>query len=267
MIDPQGDPEIIQAHEKMRATLEDWIPKILAAQEPDGYLQTAFTLPRVDARGKIDPGPFAHWERRGDHEGYTAGYFLESAINHYLMTGKKRRPAVQRGEEAGGLLVRQPGPASQEGMVRRTPGDGAGAGALRPLRQRYGGRRQGHEVRRAREVPAGQSLQRGAQRSRAAGIRSEPPAGDPAVRGGGARRARHVQLLGHGGRRGGNARPRLPERGQIALGQHGQQEILRDRRRGQRRDLRGLRSELLAAKRAPIANRARVAARFSSSGR
>ena len=51
MIDPQGDPEILKAHEKMRATLEDWIPKILAAQEPDGYLQTAFTLPRVDARG------------------------------------------------------------------------------------------------------------------------------------------------------------------------------------------------------------------------
>src|SRR5262249_48550514 len=40
MIDPQGDPEIIRAHEKMRATLDDWIPKILAAQEPDGYLQT-----------------------------------------------------------------------------------------------------------------------------------------------------------------------------------------------------------------------------------
>ena len=89
MIDPQGDQEIVQAHQKMRATLDDWIPKILAAQEPDGYLQTAFTLPRIDAKGKIDPGPFAHWERRGDHEGYTAGYFLESAINHYLMTGKK----------------------------------------------------------------------------------------------------------------------------------------------------------------------------------
>ena len=89
MIDPQGDPEIIQAHQKMKATLDDWIPKILAAQEPDGYLQTAFTLPRLSARGNVDPGPFQHWERRGDHEGYTAGYFLESAINHYLMTGKK----------------------------------------------------------------------------------------------------------------------------------------------------------------------------------
>jgi DUF1680 family protein len=89
MIDAQGDPEIVKSHETMRATLEDWIPKILAAQEPDGYLQTAFTLPRVDGRGNVDAGPFAHWERRGDHEGYTAGYFLESAINHYLMTNKK----------------------------------------------------------------------------------------------------------------------------------------------------------------------------------
>ena len=28
-------------------------------------------------------------ERRSDHEGYTAGYFLESAIVHYMMTDKK----------------------------------------------------------------------------------------------------------------------------------------------------------------------------------
>ena len=51
MIDPQGDQEIIKAQAKMKATLEDWIPKILAAQEPDGYLQTRFTLPRIDAKG------------------------------------------------------------------------------------------------------------------------------------------------------------------------------------------------------------------------
>ena len=44
MIDPQGDQEIIQAQASMREALDDWIPKILAAQEPDGYLQTAFTL-------------------------------------------------------------------------------------------------------------------------------------------------------------------------------------------------------------------------------
>ncbi len=92
MIDPQGDAEITQAQAKMRATLDDWIPKILAAQEPDGYLQTAFTLSRDGGkRGVIDTSDFRHWDpkHRGDHEGYTGGYFLESAINHYLMTDKK----------------------------------------------------------------------------------------------------------------------------------------------------------------------------------
>lgn len=92
MIDPQGDADIIQAQAKMRATLDDWIPKILAAQEPDGYLQTAFTLSRDGGkRGVIDTSDFRHWDpkHRGDHEGYTGGYFLESAINHYLMTEKK----------------------------------------------------------------------------------------------------------------------------------------------------------------------------------
>jgi len=79
MIDPAGDQEIIKAQEAMKATLEDWIPKILAAQEPDGYLQTAFTLTDRE-----------HWSprHRGAHEGYVAGYFLDAAVAHYLMTNK-----------------------------------------------------------------------------------------------------------------------------------------------------------------------------------
>ncbi|MHB8093785.1 MAG: glycoside hydrolase family 127 protein [Candidatus Aminicenantales bacterium] len=97
MIDAQGDSEIIKAQTKMRATLEDWIPKILSAQEPDGYLDTAFTLdqdprpPQPESDPVIRSSKFEHWDpaHRRDHEGYVAGYFLESAINHYLMTGKK----------------------------------------------------------------------------------------------------------------------------------------------------------------------------------
>jgi DUF1680 family protein len=84
------DAEIIKAQNDMRATLERWIPIILAAQEPDGYMQTAFTLPRIsNAGGNSEPGPFNHWERRADHEGYTAGYFLEAAIAHYMLTEHK----------------------------------------------------------------------------------------------------------------------------------------------------------------------------------
>ncbi len=87
MVDPQGDKEIIAAQEKMKGTLEKWIPMILAAQEPDGYLQTAFTL-RDTSRWRERWSP----RNRGDHEGYVAGYFIESAINHYTLTeGKDKR--------------------------------------------------------------------------------------------------------------------------------------------------------------------------------
>ena len=83
MIDADGDEEILAAQKKMRDTLEDWIPKILAAQEPDGYIQTAYTL--------RDPARWTgRWtaRARANHEGYVAGYFLEAAIAHYLMTDK-----------------------------------------------------------------------------------------------------------------------------------------------------------------------------------
>jgi len=81
MVDPKGDPEIIQAQEMMKRKLEEWIPIILAAQEPDGYLHTAYTL-RDTSRWKN------RWEEanRTAHEGYVAGYFIESAINHYTLT-------------------------------------------------------------------------------------------------------------------------------------------------------------------------------------
>ncbi|MGE5836121.1 MAG: glycoside hydrolase family 127 protein [Acidobacteriota bacterium] len=96
MVDAQGDREILAAQESMRATLEDWISKILSAQHPDGYLQTAFTLRNALSPGETYPaggrGPWTdRWSpsHRSNHEGYVAGYFIESAINHHVMTGGK----------------------------------------------------------------------------------------------------------------------------------------------------------------------------------
>jgi DUF1680 family protein len=85
MVDAKGDADILNAQQKMRDTLDNWIPIILAAQEPDGYLQTRFTLGAAGDNGS----PARHWDprTRGEHEGYVAGYFIESAINHYTMTG------------------------------------------------------------------------------------------------------------------------------------------------------------------------------------
>lgn len=76
-VDPSGDPEVVAAQTALRATLEEWIPIILAAQEPDGYLQTAYTL---SDRERWSP------RYRGDHEGYVAGYFLDAAVAHYRYT-------------------------------------------------------------------------------------------------------------------------------------------------------------------------------------
>ncbi len=95
MVDPRGDREIISAQEQLRETLERWIPKILAAQHPDGYLQTAFTLRDMAPASGVPAASRAPWTTRwspaarGNHEGYVAGYFIESAINHHVMTQGK----------------------------------------------------------------------------------------------------------------------------------------------------------------------------------
>ncbi len=78
MVDPQGDADIKAAQDAIRKKLNDWIPKILSAQEADGYMQTFYTL-----------GGMKRWTNKSDHEGYTAGYFIESALAHYAMTDKK----------------------------------------------------------------------------------------------------------------------------------------------------------------------------------
>ena len=78
LVDPAGDPEIKSAQNKMREKLEEWIPKVLASQEPDGYMQTAFT---ISGRQR--------WTHRLDHEGYVAGYMIDAALAHYLVTDRQ----------------------------------------------------------------------------------------------------------------------------------------------------------------------------------
>jgi DUF1680 family protein len=121
MIDPQGDKEIIDAQTRMKATLEDWIPKILAAQHPDGYLQTAFTLRDALAEGETYPaggrGPWlSRWSttHRGNHEGYVSGYFIESAINHYMMTGRKDARLYNAAKKLADCWADNIGPAPKQ---------------------------------------------------------------------------------------------------------------------------------------------------------
>lgn len=122
MVDAEGDAEILDAQARMRATLDDWIPKILAAQHPDGYLQTAFTLrnaPRAGGAG-LPGGSNQPWTERwqasarANHEGYVAGYFIESAINHYSMTEHKDARLYNAAKKLADCWADHIGPAPKQ---------------------------------------------------------------------------------------------------------------------------------------------------------
>ena len=103
LVDAQGDAEILAAQADMQKTLEDWIPTMLAAQEPDGYLHTHYTL-----------GGHKRWTNKGDHEGYCAGYFIEAALAHVLMTGGKDTRLYDAARRLADGWVNRIGPAPKQ---------------------------------------------------------------------------------------------------------------------------------------------------------
>ncbi|MBN9380215.1 MAG: glycoside hydrolase family 127 protein [Chitinophagaceae bacterium] len=59
---------------------DEWISKIAAAQLPDGYLNTYYTLNGLDGR----------WTDMEKHEDYCAGHLMEAAVAYYNTTGKRQ---------------------------------------------------------------------------------------------------------------------------------------------------------------------------------
>ncbi len=120
MVDPEGDKEIIAAQVKMRATLDKWIPVILGAQHPDGYLQTAFTLRDMTPPEGVPAAARGPWTdrwtapNRPNHEGYVAGYFIESAINHFQMTQGKDRRLYDAAKRLSDCWVNNIGPSTEK---------------------------------------------------------------------------------------------------------------------------------------------------------
>ena len=109
MVDPQGDPDILAAQAKMQDTMGRWIPIILAAREPDGYLQTAYTL----EDRKVWPERWSP-DHRGNHEGYVSGYFIESAINHYTLTDGQDLRMYDAAKKLADCWVANIGPGRKE---------------------------------------------------------------------------------------------------------------------------------------------------------
>jgi uncharacterized protein len=84
LVNAAGDGDVLRTQAEFRKTIDDWVPKLLGAQEPDGYLQTMYTI-----RG------LKRWSNRSDHEDYNAGYFLDAAIAHYEAAGGEDRRMLE----------------------------------------------------------------------------------------------------------------------------------------------------------------------------
>ncbi|MEI9921491.1 MAG: beta-L-arabinofuranosidase domain-containing protein [Bacteroidota bacterium] len=66
---------------KLEAKADEWIDKIAAAQLPDGYLNTYYTLD-----GRLDQ----RWSDMSMHEDYNGGHMIEAAVAYYNATGKRK---------------------------------------------------------------------------------------------------------------------------------------------------------------------------------
>ncbi len=63
---------------ELDALLDKWIAYMAKAQQPDGYLNTFYTLNGLDKR----------WTDMEKHEMYCAGHMMEAAVAHHKATGK-----------------------------------------------------------------------------------------------------------------------------------------------------------------------------------
>ncbi len=79
-VDPDGDAELAQAQADLRAKMEEWIPIIVAAQLPSGYIHSFHTV-----------NGHPHFSNIAWHEFYVMGYFLEMGVAHYRITGGQDR--------------------------------------------------------------------------------------------------------------------------------------------------------------------------------
>jgi hypothetical protein len=107
---------MLQKNDDLEKKLDEWIAKIAAAQEPDGYLYTARTIdpanpPRMSGKER--------WTNLQDsHELYNVGHLYEAAVAHFEATGKKNLLNVAL--KSADFIAKTFGPA--EGQLKLVPG-------------------------------------------------------------------------------------------------------------------------------------------------
>jgi DUF1680 family protein len=78
----EGIAYALQSHRNpdLEAKADKWIDKIADAQEPDGYINTYYSLTGLNNR----------WHNMNRHEMYCAGHLVEAAVAYYRITGKRK---------------------------------------------------------------------------------------------------------------------------------------------------------------------------------
>ncbi len=71
----QNHPDLV-----LEAKCDEWIDKFAEAQQPDGYINTFYTLTGLENR----------WKDMDRHEMYCAGHMIEAGIAYFQVTGKRK---------------------------------------------------------------------------------------------------------------------------------------------------------------------------------
>lgn len=70
---------VVHPDAALEAKADEWIAAIASAQQPDGYINTFYTL----------TGPDKRWTDTDKHEMYCAGHLIEAGIAYWRATGKR----------------------------------------------------------------------------------------------------------------------------------------------------------------------------------
>lgn len=110
-VKPGDDTELTQAQRQLWEKLEEWIPIILAAQAPDGYIHSFHVLNNHPRYSNV-----------GWHEFYVMGYFLEMGVAHYQTTDGKDRRLYDAAVKCGDHLCATFGPPPKRTWRNGHPG-------------------------------------------------------------------------------------------------------------------------------------------------
>lgn len=80
VLEGMADELLLAPDETLRKELDEIVDLVVSAQQPDGYLNTHFTVVEPENRFK---------KLHSDHELYCAGHLIEAAVSHFQATGKR----------------------------------------------------------------------------------------------------------------------------------------------------------------------------------